>query len=493
MCEEIKMKKCSKCGEEKPATKEYFHVHNGCKDGLNSVCKKCRSEKAASRIRRLDNVLNGYKKCVECGEILEINSNNFKSYKNSLDGFYNVCISCQIKRRRNGADEGYKKCHKCKRILLLNRDYYQPDAKCLDGYRNYCWECMDRNFFPDYAPEFWNDEDIAIIREKYENSTIKEIIPLLSVERTEKSIMHMVQKLGIRKINNYIENYNDIKYKFINDQLYKYCKSCNRYLPFDFDYFPKDDKCTDGLRNVCRECRGENFRINSRIHKWTEEEEFILKEKYSYMTNNELINTYFQFANSSIIMHKARELGVYKTNETLQRCFDEIGKFNSSRLLELNKWVGEGNPQYNSQRFGELNPNYKGGISALSQELRRNIKQWKIDSMENANYKCIFTNKSFDNIHHLYSFDNIVRDTLKETQLPLYENISQYTQEELQQLIDKCLEIHYRHPLGVCMQEKYHIKFHMEFGYGNNTSEQFYEFLDNYYSGKYKDLEEKAS
>jgi len=60
----------------------------------------------------------------------------------------------------------------------------------------------------------------------------------------------------------------------------------------------------------------------------------------------------------------------------------------------------------------------------------------------------------------------------------------------LKLLVDKCLEIHYRHPLGVCLEERYHAKFHEEFGYGGNTEEQFYEFLDNYYNGKYKDLEE---
>jgi len=40
------------------------------------------------------------------------------------------------------------------------------------------------------------------------------------------------------------------------------------------------------------------------------------------------------------------------------------------------------------------------------------------------------------------------------------------------------------------MQKKYHIQFHVDFGYRNNTPEQFYEFIDNYYNGKYTDLEE---
>jgi len=84
---EIKMKKCKTCGHEFPATKEYFHIHNGCKDGLNSVCKKCRSKLASEKNRGNVNT-TGVKKCVDCDKILEINSTNFKTSAKSLDGHY---------------------------------------------------------------------------------------------------------------------------------------------------------------------------------------------------------------------------------------------------------------------------------------------------------------------------------------------------------------------------------------------------------------------
>lgn len=485
-----KTKICSKCKEEYPATKEYYHSHKGCKDGLNSVCKKCRSKHAVRRIRKSDFVPEGYKQCVECGDILEINTNNFKVYAKSLDGYYNLCIKCQIKHRRNDAEEGFKKCISCNNIYPLNRDYYQPDNKCLDGYRNMCWECIGRNFFPDIASESWTDEDINIVKNNYIELSICDIIPLLSIRRTEKAILHMAQKLNIRKIESYVEDYNSHKYKIINNILHKYCKSCKRYLPMEYDYFPKDIKCTDQFRNVCRECKGESFRFNSNVYKWSEKDINILTDNYPHMTNKELFNTYFPYLTTNKIMHRAHDLGLYKTEETLQRVFDETGSFHSERLLGLNKWVNEDNPQFDSKRFGSLNPNYKGGISALYQELRRNIKEWKIDSVENSNYVSFLTGNRFDDIHHLYSFDNIVRDTLIETGLPVHENISFYSDDEIKQLIDKCLEIHYRHPLGVCLEEKYHAKFHEEYGYGGNTEEQFYKFIDNYYNGKYKDLEE---
>ena len=486
---EVKMKVCKMCCEELPSTKEYFHVHNGCKDGLNSVCKKCRSKLASEKNRGNINT-TGVKKCVDCENILEINSTNFKTSTKSLDGYLNVCVKCQIKRRDKESPEGFKKCSKCDREFPISRDYFQLSKISLDGFVNTCLECNNRKFFPDFANEPWSQEDINIVKDNYKELFTYDIIPLLSVKRTEKSILHMAGKLGLRKIESYIENYNSFKYKIIDNKLHKYCKSCKRYLPMEYDYFPKDESCTDSYRNVCRECKGELFRFNSDVYKWSEQDIQILKDNYPHMTNKELYNTYFPFLSINKIMHRANDLGFYKTEETLQRVHDEIGKFHSERLIGTDKWKSDNNPQYDSKRFGSLNPNYKGGISALYQELRRNLKQWKIDSVENSNYVSLLTGKRFNDIHHLYSFDNIVKDTLSETRLPLYDDISFYSDEEIKLLVDKCLEIHYRHPLGVCLEERYHAKFHEEFGYGGNTEEQFYEFLDNYYNGKYKYLEE---
>ena len=38
----MKTRVCTKCGEEKPETNEYFHRHKNCRDGLNTICKVCR-------------------------------------------------------------------------------------------------------------------------------------------------------------------------------------------------------------------------------------------------------------------------------------------------------------------------------------------------------------------------------------------------------------------------------------------------------------------
>ena len=42
-------KKCTKCGEEKPATLDYFHAYKRSTDGVRSACKVCRAKDNAAR------------------------------------------------------------------------------------------------------------------------------------------------------------------------------------------------------------------------------------------------------------------------------------------------------------------------------------------------------------------------------------------------------------------------------------------------------------
>ena len=82
---------------------------------------------------------------------------------------------------------------------------------------------------------------------------------------------------------------------------------------------------------------------------------------------------------------------------------------------------------------------WKGGITDLYNHLRGKIGDWKFKSIKSNDFRCAITNIKDNNIviHHLYSFAEIVRETLLETNIELYSEISMYSELELKILEDK--------------------------------------------------------
>lgn len=143
---------------------------------------------------------------------------------------------------------------------------------------------------------------------------------------------------------------------------------------------------------------------------------------------------------------------------------------------------------YFNSMGGENSYNWKGGITPLHEYLRKHIKEWKNKSKESSGYRCIVTGGKFDVIHHLYPFHKIMMETINELNIPILSSINDYTEDELKKMIEKCLEIHYRYPNGVCLNNKVHYLFHSIYGKHDNTPEQFYKFVERYKNGEFNNL-----
>lgn len=138
---------------------------------------------------------------------------------------------------------------------------------------------------------------------------------------------------------------------------------------------------------------------------------------------------------------------------------------------------------------GENHHNWNGGTSKLATFLRyTSIIQWKKDSAKNCNYKCILTGKNFDVIHHLYSFNNILKELLKEYKLSKKDMILSLDNSLLKELSEKCLNLHYKYGLGVCLCKELHTLFHHLYGRGKTTPEQFEEFKIRLKCGEFNDF-----
>lgn len=97
--EEIKMKVCSKCGRELPKNTDYFFKRKANKDGLEGICKECRSGTPFSDKLRYS-TKQGYRICYSCNVEYELNSDNFYKSKLSKDGLRTTCKNCDNKNSK---------------------------------------------------------------------------------------------------------------------------------------------------------------------------------------------------------------------------------------------------------------------------------------------------------------------------------------------------------------------------------------------------------
>ena len=89
----------------------------------------------------------------------------------------------------------------------------------------------------------------------------------------------------------------------------------------------------------------------------------------------------------------------------------------------------------------------------------------------------MITKGRFQAIHHLYGMNLILKETLEELSMIEKEHFEDYTENELNIIVNKFYEVQSRYPLGVCLSKEIHKDFHDKYGYGNNTPEQFEKYL----------------
>lgn len=138
---------------------------------------------------------------------------------------------------------------------------------------------------------------------------------------------------------------------------------------------------------------------------------------------------------------------------------------------------------------GELSSNWKGGITPIKHHLRyiSTVEDWFTNSKKRTKYTCQLTGKPSSKLHshHLYSFSNIVRDAHVVNNIDIKPQVKDYTQEELKLLEDYVNEWHKDNSNAVVLCDEVHKLFHQEYGYGDNTPEQFEEFKQRYFNGEF--------
>ena len=221
---------------------------------------------------------------------------------------------------------------------------------------------------------------------------------------------------------------------------------------------------------------------------WSDEEIEILKNNYSKASMNELLTMLPKRTRTSIL-RKARSYDL-KSKYYLSRLYtnDELEYLKNNYLTKSNEELGRElnrTPLGIAQRLLVLDlhrPTEIDNYKTLKKYIRCRLTPWRDRVRELNNYTCSLTGVRTNIIvHHIRSFNLLLYEAIENLELPIYEDISKYTQIQLDELLDEFLEIQESYHSYVCINEDIHREFHKEYGYGNNTEEQWNEFINKYY------------
>ena len=135
------MKKCTKCGEWKPATAEYFYRDKTKKGGMSSLCKDCDTASArvysASSIGRLGSAVNKIRR--KTGATICLRDMTDEE-KETLANQYVAVRTLEKTEKELLSASGKKRCPACDRILDYSCFYKNITRK--DGACVWCRECV---------------------------------------------------------------------------------------------------------------------------------------------------------------------------------------------------------------------------------------------------------------------------------------------------------------------------------------------------------------
>jgi hypothetical protein len=254
-----------------------------------------------------------------------------------------------------------------------------------------------------------------------------------------------------------------------------------------FERFPNLNK--NQIYNVChkrdisanyynrdKKLKSEYYKlmVTNRL-RWTDDEVEILKNNYEIIPISDVMKLLPDRTYDAIVL-KAKKLSLISYERKKQLYSKEDIQF----IKDNWKLMSDEEMALSLNRTRRAIKAMRNNLSLFRQDMekchyedlmkffRGRIYQWKKDSMEKCNYQCILTGSKDFEIHHIVSFNIIVRNFISEYNIILKENFDDYNVDELDVLSNMFIEYHDTYPLGVCIDKKLHIEFHNMYGDVNN-------------------------
>lgn len=221
---------------------------------------------------------------------------------------------------------------------------------------------------------------------------------------------------------------------------------------------------------------------------WSEEEIKILIANYSIKPMNDIMNLLPNRSQSSILgQAKAQNLkSFFYLNHIYSQ--DEDAYLTSNYLEKSNEELGEylhRSPSGIAQHLRVLNlhrPTVIDSYNDLTYYVRSRLASWKESVRKERDYTCELTGERSNVIvHHIRGFNLLMSETIEVLDFPIYENIYEYNQKQLDIFLETFLQVQESYHSYICINEEIHKQFHSIYGYGNNTPEQWDNFVETYY------------
>jgi len=261
----MQTKICNKCGNELPATIEFFFKLKKGAYGLAGSCKEC-----FMKMRKAKKYGNGiYKCCKVCGETLEIKA-NFYLDKNSLDGYAIRCKRC-TKHKYDNLDKGKSKKNKSKKADKSEKVKEPKQNKKPLSAEELKEKNKQTNF--DY---YWKNKEEIIKRRKIR----KENGYKYSSEKEKKSKVVRNQKRRAN-LKNLPSSFTLEQWEYCKAQFdYKCCYCCEE-APLQQEHFIPVSKMGPFIAsNILPSCGSCNIKKQDKdFFEWYPTEQFYSKER----------------------------------------------------------------------------------------------------------------------------------------------------------------------------------------------------------------------
>ena len=216
-----------------------------------------------------------------------------------------------------------------------------------------------------------------------------------------------------------------------------------------------------------------------KVFPWTNEEDEILYEYYHKLPLNKICELLPSRTKEAIITHcmklNLKGFTKYTSDEEsfIIEHWEDLSDYELGIYLNKNRHA----IQMKRLQMGLLRNQNRPLYSDLSNFIRGNIYEWKKRSMQNCNYKCVVTGDRFDDIHHIFSVNILIQETMNKIHLPSKKSFQDYSLDELDLILSTFISVQNSYPLDVCLRRDIHDLFHKIYGYGDNNLEQWNDFL----------------